>query len=550
MINETDYTNNPLTKEQENQIDDIFKEYDTTDKPGCSVGVIKNGRFIYKKSFGMANLDYNIPLTADSVFNLASVSKQFTAACIALLITKHKLNLDDDIRKYVHELPDYGNTIKISHLLFHTSGIKDFESLMMFSDISLENYFKNDDAFKIICKQNSLNFIPGERHEYSNSGYLLLAIIVRRVSGLSIREFAEKNIFTPLDMKNTLFNDDCRAVIKNRVIPYDISQWCIHFYLQNNDVLGDSNVFSTMNDLLKWNNNFYKPVIGGNEFLELMRTKGVLNNNEEIEYGFGLIHSNWKGNTNIAHAGESWGILTNFERFPDQEIGIIVLCNREDVDQFELASNIAKIIVPENPNLQTQIPQTSQDETYIPEIIELSNSELEKFCGYYWEVNLHVKREIYLKNGNLYFWRGEESESRLLPINENEFIMEGIDPSLKIKFEVQNNQKTIEFYLNDKHINTYRSYTPINCNKEYLNRYAGSYYSQELDIEYNLKLESESLVVFKKDKKVSELKIFVPNIFIAVELSAAIEFSFDENNLVSCFIMGNERALNVKFYKK
>ncbi|NOR46399.1 MAG: serine hydrolase, partial [Candidatus Delongbacteria bacterium] len=190
MINETDYINNPLTKEQENQIDSLFAQYDNQNTPGCSVGVIRDGRFIYKKSFGMADLENDIPITVNSKFEIGSVSKQFTATGIALLAIEEQLDLDDDVRKYIPELPDYGKSITIRHLLHHTSGIRDYVQLFLFSDSinQFENHLNND-SLEIILKQKELNFPPGKKHLYSNSGYLLLREIIEIVSGMSHQKF-------------------------------------------------------------------------------------------------------------------------------------------------------------------------------------------------------------------------------------------------------------------------------------------------------------------------------------------------------------------------
>jgi len=375
MINETDYTNNPLTQEQENQIDAIFAKYDTTDKPGCSVGVIQDGRFVYKKSFGMANLDYDIPITADSKFHICSIAKQFTAACIVLLKMDGKLEIDDDVRKYIPELPDYGKTITIRHLLYHTSGLRDFLQLLLDTGFSFDSYFNNDDGLKIVIKQKSLDFAPGEKHSYSNTGYLLLAEIIKRISGKTIREFADERIFKPLGMHDSYFNDDCKAVVKNKVTPYDVSGEKIHFFLHNDEEVGAGNVYSTINDFLKWDANFYDPQVGGQDFLDLMLTKGYLNNQEVLDYGFGLYHSFYKNKLTIGHTGGYTGALTNCVRFPDQKTTIIIFFNRDDIDENGLVAEIADIVLPAEmvPSQETTEQTKDRQTTYELNVAELEN---------------------------------------------------------------------------------------------------------------------------------------------------------------------------------
>jgi CubicO group peptidase (beta-lactamase class C family) len=291
MPNETAQTNNPLTKEQERQIDALFTKFDHNTTPGCVVGIIQNGRFIYKKSFGLANLEYAVPITADSKFELGSTSKQFTAACIALLQLEGKISLDDDVRKYIPELPDYGNVITIRHLLYHTSGLRDHVALYsgLACGMTNDNYLSMEDAVKLVCRQKQLNFKPGEKHSYSNSGYLLLAEIISRVSKKKYSEYVKENIFSPLNMLNSSIDEDCRQVVQNRVSGYNETGETIYSKADHNsNDIGAKGVLTTMNDLLMWDDNFYSGKVGGKGLTGLMQTQGLLDNKEKIDYGYGL----------------------------------------------------------------------------------------------------------------------------------------------------------------------------------------------------------------------------------------------------------------------
>ena len=209
-----------IEKDDQVTIDSLFLQQDNESSPGAAIGIIQEGKLIYTKGYGMGNLDYQIPLSADSKFYIASTSKQFTATCIALLSIEGKIGLDDEIQKYITEIPNYGKKITIRNLVHHTSGLRDYLGLMYLSGKSFEDYFTIDDGIKLLTNQRSLNFSPGEKHLYSNSGYILMAEIVNRVSGMTIREYADKNIFRPLGMTNTFFNDDYSQITKNRVISY------------------------------------------------------------------------------------------------------------------------------------------------------------------------------------------------------------------------------------------------------------------------------------------------------------------------------------------
>jgi CubicO group peptidase (beta-lactamase class C family) len=289
------YLNAQITASQIEKVDHLFKKWDQKDSPGAAVGIIQKGNLIYTNGYGSANLDYDVPIDADSKFYIASTSKQFTAACLALLVQEGKLKLEDDIRKHIPELPDYGKTITIRHLVHHTSGLRDYLELMSLAGKSFENYFNISDGIELLCRQKALNFDPGAEYLYSNSGYILLAEIVTRVSGKSIREYADEKIFRPLGMKNTFFNDNHKQVTKNRVVSYRPEGNGYLRFVQNFDALGDGNLLTTVNDLYLWDQNFYHKKVGGSAFLDLIHTRGTLNNGKELDYAFGLGHGNTGG---------------------------------------------------------------------------------------------------------------------------------------------------------------------------------------------------------------------------------------------------------------
>jgi len=541
----TDFVSDLLTKEQAIKIDSIFADYNNN-TPGCAVGVIQNGQFVYKKSFGMANLDYDIPLTADSKFELASTSKQFTAACIVLLNLEDKLNLDDDVRKYINEVPDYGKTITIRHLLNHTSGIRDYLELMSFSDIQFNSFFTTKDGVRLVCKQKELDFLPGEKFSYSNSGYLLLAEIVERVSGITIKKYADGKIFKPLKMNDTFYNDDCTETMKDRVISYDVDKngkFSGNFY--NFTALGDGGVVSTVNDLLKWDGNFFNPQVGGQKMLDHLLTKGILNNGDTIPYALGLRHNSFKGLSNINHGGSFFGFRSQLIRFPEQKTSIIVLANRADADPDEYTQLIADILL----KPEAVVSSDKKVETKTLDTISLKESELEKFCASYWCEEGKLDRKIYLKEGKLFYWRNENSESKLLPVSQNELIMVGTQSDVKLVLKNEQNSKIINFYQDGKITSVFKSYQSIDASPEYLAKYAGKYFCEELDMIYQLKIETDKLALFIKDKQISEVKASVPDVFEIKEWGCYISFLYNENKQIFGFKLDTDRAKNIKFIK-
>src|SRR5215471_18391031 len=202
----------PLT----GKVDEVFSRFEKPESPGCALAVIKDGQIAYERGYGMSNLEYGIPISPSSIFHVASISKEFTAMAIVLLSQHGKLSLDDEVRKYIAEVPDFGDRITIRQLIHHTSGMRDQWSLLEMAGWREDDVITEGDILELVSRQKALNFKPGEEHVYSNTGYTLLAIIVKRVSGQSLREFADANIFKPLGMTRTHFHDDHSMIVKDR----------------------------------------------------------------------------------------------------------------------------------------------------------------------------------------------------------------------------------------------------------------------------------------------------------------------------------------------
>ena len=271
------------------RVDELFREYDRSDSPGCALGVFRDGKIEYARGYGMANLELGVANTPQTVFDIGSTSKQFTAFAIQLLARDGKLSLDDDVRKWVPEIPSYGKTVTIRHLLHHTGGLRDYIELMSLQGVMTEDLTVDADVLDIMARQKAPNFAPGEEHLYCNTGYFLLSVIVKRASGQSLRDFAAERIFGPLGMRHTQFNDSHTRIIPNRATGYskgkdgvfgiDMSDW---------EQTGDGAVATTVEDLQRWDQNFYDPKVGDAKVLEAMHEVGVLNSGKKLEYASAL----------------------------------------------------------------------------------------------------------------------------------------------------------------------------------------------------------------------------------------------------------------------
>ncbi len=286
-------------------VDEVFSDLTKSGSPGCALGVYRDGKIIYAKGYGLANIEENVAITPQSVFDIGSTSKQFTAASILLLEKQGKLSVNDDIRKYIPELPDYGQKITILQLLNHTSGLRDYLTLMELAGVPIDSVTTDTDALALITRQKALNFAAGSEWLYSNTGFFLLSTIVQRVSSKTLREFAAENIFAPLEMTHTQFRNSHAALIANRALAYDEQENHAGYTLNVSyfEQTGDGAVHTSVEDLLKWDENFYSPRVGGKEFLAEIQERGKLNNGKVLEYAKGLRLQDYRGLPTVSHGG-------------------------------------------------------------------------------------------------------------------------------------------------------------------------------------------------------------------------------------------------------
>lgn len=330
------------------RVDSIFASLAVPGSPGCAVGVMQDGKLAYGRGYGSANLDYGVPIDTRSVFYLASVSKQVTAFAVALAAQEGKLSFDDDVRKYITELSDYGTPFTIRHLVHHTSGVRDYLTLIPLSGRHADDAWTDASLLALVTRQKGLNFAPGTEFLYSNTGYVLLAEIVKRATGQSLRQYADARIFQPLGMRDTHFHDDAGAIVPRRVIGYVRSPdgWRMNHWFSF-DKVGDGGLYSTIEDLAKWDANFYSGQVGGGALQQQVIQRGVLTKGDTIPYAFGLNITSYRGLRAIEHGGSLTGFRTNLLRFPEQRFGVVVLCNTPTANPAQVARRVADVYLGE-----------------------------------------------------------------------------------------------------------------------------------------------------------------------------------------------------------
>jgi CubicO group peptidase (beta-lactamase class C family) len=328
------------------KVDALFAHYNKANSPGCALAVIDKGQIVYQRGYGMADIAKGEKITPQSAFYIASVSKQFTAACMLLLAERGAIALDDDVRRYFPELPDYGAKIAIRHCIHHTSGLRDNLDLWYAAGRSFVQPFDNVQCLELMLKQRGVNFAPGEKHLYCNTGYKLLAELVPRVCGLSLRQFAEREIFAPLGMKHTLF-DDNNEKIKRRVISYRESDGRYVPQEKAFTIVGSGGIVTTVGDLFLWDQNFYDGTVGGAGFVAQMYERGQLNDGMLLDYASGLSHGGLKGLKTIGHGGAMLGFRTHLLRFSSEYFSVVVLGNYSGFDAYKSACQVADIYLKE-----------------------------------------------------------------------------------------------------------------------------------------------------------------------------------------------------------
>ncbi len=326
-------------------VDEVFAKY-TSSTPGCAVGVAIDGKRVVIKGYGMADLEHDVPIGEETIFEAGSVSKQFTAAAVLLLARDGKLSIDDPVRKYVPELPDYGSPLTIRHMLSHTSGLRDWGSV---EDIAgwprTSRVYTHDHVLDIVSRQKALNFTPGTQWSYSNTGFNLAAVIVSRVSGMPFADFVRERIFKPRGMTHTSWRDDFTRVVKGRAIAYEERGGVVHTEMPFENVHGNGGLLTTIGDLLRWNENFVSPVVGDTAFVEEQQRPGTFSDGRPHLYAFGLYARTYRGVREFSHSGSTAGYRAFLARYPDQHTSVAVLCNVASANATQLAHQVADIYV-------------------------------------------------------------------------------------------------------------------------------------------------------------------------------------------------------------
>jgi CubicO group peptidase (beta-lactamase class C family) len=481
-----------VPQDVELRIDSLFSSWDTITSPGAAIAVMHKGEIVFSKGYGSAQLEYDIPITPTTIFHIASVSKQFTVFSILLLQEEGKLFIDDDIRKHIPEVPDFGKKISLKHLMTHTSGMRDQWNLLALAGWRLDDVITKEHVMTLVRNQKELNFDPGEEYVYCNTGFTLLAEVVARVSGKSFAAFTEERIFGPLNMQNTLFYDDHEKIVKNRAYSYQRTDDGFQKSVLSYANAGATSLFTTVEDLMLWTDNFIRPKVGNQHIFKQMNIEAVLNDGSTFGGGMGQFINTYKGLKQIQHGGADAGYRSYLGRFPEQDFAVAVFSNLGAFNPTGLSLKVADLFLSE---LQTKEEVTvKKDAAEDVEFVELSNEQLNKHEGTYWNDAGSYSRTIYVRDDTLWYDRGFNRKSPLAPLSEHEFKMLNVDVDLRVSFKNENGNRKMNVTIDGGDPIVSDAYLePVYTNAS-LQEFAGNYISSELNTNYRLAVKGDTLI--------------------------------------------------------
>lgn len=527
------------------KVDKLFADWDKPDSPGAAIAIIKDGAVVYKRGYGIANLEYNVPITPATVFHVASVSKQFTAFAITMLAGEGKLSLDDDIRKHLPEVPDFGKKITVRHLLHHTSGLRDQWELLAMAGWRLDDVITREHILKMVRHQKELNFEPGHEYLYSNTGYTLLAVIVERVSGQPFQDFTAERVFKPLGMSNTHFHHNHQTVVKNRAYSYGPAGGGWVIMPLNYANVGATSLFTTAEDLARWVINFEEKRLGGAAVIEQMHEKGVLNGGKQIDYAFGLSLGRLRGLKTVGHGGADAGYRAFVSWFPEHRFGVVMLSNLATFPGPRLAEQVAAIYLGDKLG-----PAETRQRAANPTAVKVNPAIYDAYVGKYladdW-MGVTITRE-----GDLLFGQPVgQQRAEMIPLSETKFFVK--DVGAEIAFERDENGKVAGFKMTQN--GQTRGAKKLEVMPEptaaQLAEFLGDYYSPELGTVYTLTVQDGQIVAQHRRHNDIKLTRLDGDRFLGSQwFFQRVQFTRDAEKRVTGFRLTGGRVRNIRFDKQ
>ena len=537
--------NPPVPATVAERVNKLFAEWDSWNSPGASLAVWKDGAIIYERGFGSAQLEYNIPITPATIFHVASVSKQFTAFGVALLASQGKLSWDDDVRKYIPEVPDFGKPITLRHLVHHTSGLRDQWELLSMAGWRMDDVITKEHILKMVRHQKELNFAPGAEFLYCNTGFTLLAEVVARVTGQPFPKWMEENVFKPLAMSNTHAHDNHEMIVPNRAYSYAPKEGGGF----KNSILSYANVgatslFTTAEDLTRWIQNFFDARVGGPAVIRQMQEQGILNDGKTIDYAFGLFIGKYRGLKTVGHGGADAGYRSDVVWFPDQKFGVAVLSNLGTMNPGGLSLKVADIYLADQLTPETPPAPAVPGKTF-----KVDPASYDAYAGKY-QLQIGPVVTVTREKDKL---MGEVSgipKFEFTPESETTFSIKSL--SATISFEKDKAGKTAQFVLHQggQSVPAKRLEPPV-LKPEELAKFTGDYYSEELGTTYTLIVRDAKLIAQHRRNEDTTLTPTEPDMFAGDQFFfGKVQFTRDKAHNITGFRLTGSRVRNLRFDKK
>lgn len=534
----------------EAQVDRLMADYTGDEVPGGLVGVVKNGELIFAKGYGMANLTYSIPFTTDVLNNIGSTSKQFTAFAIMLLQEQGTLSLDDDIRKHIPEVPDFGQTVTLRHLLTHTSGYREFFNTLSMDGRLINDYISRDEVIDVLLNQPELQNTPGAEWNYNNTGYALLAMVIEKTSGMKFPEWMRKNVFEPLGMHNTYVRENPGAVIPNSAMGYMPD--ADGNYAETRDLSasrGAGGIYTTIDDLAKWVANFDQHTLGSETIFTSMVTPYVLNDNSPTNYGLGLMIDEYKGVKRVHHGGADMAHRSYFMYFPEHKGAVIVQSNNAGFSG-EIANKVAEVFFGEY-----MMPDAAENET--AEVSEATGEFVynkDKFSEVEGEYELEIAPgfilSFFMEDDKLYTQATGQQKIEIIATSDSTFRLTLVEAAVTFHQDAEGKVNALTLHQNGNHKAKRVLEEPWKPSESDIAAYSGSYFSSELQAFYTVEQSGDELVLKHRRMQDLPLQAIEKDKFASMFPIAEITFVRDEQGSITGFMASNGRARGILFEKQ
>jgi CubicO group peptidase (beta-lactamase class C family) len=536
----------PVAGTTSGRVDQLFAPWDVDGSPGAALAVARDGEIVYEQGYGLAQLEYEVPITPTTVFHVASVSKQFTAFAVAMLADEGKLSLDDDIRIHLPEVPDFGDTITIRHLIHHTSGLRDQWVLLAMAGWRLDDVITRDQIMRLVRRQRELNFKPGDEIVYCNTGYTLLAEIVERVTGQSFAEWTAEHIFQPLGMTDTHFHDDHQLVVPNRAYSYarrgDGYRKAVLSYAN----VGATSLFTTVRDLVKWEENLDDGWVGGAAVIQAMHTRGILNDGDTLSYAFGLGIGEYRGLSNVGHSGGDAGFRSYVVRFPEESFVVVVLSNLGDFSPSSMALRVADVYLADR--FEEETPEPAPEPEPERPAVEVDPAVYDDYAGDYLDPD-QVVFTVFRDGDRLYARGPGEPPVELVPESETRFFVPARDAYVTFERDEAGEVNGFIARQGDEEVEAKRI-EPFVAEEVGLAEYTGEYYSEELGTTYTLVVRDDALVATHVRHDPITLRPTAPDGFSGnVWFFGRVQFERDAAGTITGFRLTSGRVRNLLFVR-